>query len=133
MSSIVKVTAAILVKDSMILIAQRGPESHQANKWEFPGGKVEVGETPEECLKREMMEEFQIDVSVDEYIGSNVCHYDCISIELMAFRTHWISGNLTLKDHLAFEWVKVTELNQYDFAPADVPFVEKLKGGEIEL
>ena len=131
--SIVQVTAAILVKDGKVLIAQRGPQSHQADKWEFPGGKVEGAESPGECLEREMMEEFNIVVSVGEHLDSSVYHYDHISIELMAFRAYWISGTLTLKDHAAFEWVEVSELDQYDFAPADVPFVEQLIGGDIEL
>ena len=63
------VTAAILINDGKILIAKRGQRDKLPNKWEFPGGKVEEGETPEECLKREMYEEFQIEVVVGEYLG----------------------------------------------------------------
>jgi 8-oxo-dGTP diphosphatase len=70
MTEIVKVTAAILVKDNKIIIAKRGSDDRLANKWEFPGGKIEINETPEQCLKREMKEEFDIDVSVGEYLGS---------------------------------------------------------------
>jgi len=69
-SDIVKVTAAILVKDNKLIIAKRGPDDRLANKWEFPGGKIEINETPEKCLKREMKEEFDIDVSIGEYLGS---------------------------------------------------------------
>ena len=72
LSDIVKVTAAILVKDNKIIIAKRGPDDRLANKWEFPGGKIEIHETPEQCLKREMKEEFDIDVSVGEYLGSSI-------------------------------------------------------------
>ena len=75
-SDIVKVTAAILVKDNKIIIAKRGPDDRVAHKWEFPGGKVEINETPEQCLKREMKEEFDIDVSVGKYMGSSICHLD---------------------------------------------------------
>jgi len=69
LSAIVKVTAAILVKDNKIIIAKRGPGDKLAHKWEFPGGKIETHETPEQCLKREMKEEFDTDVSVGEYLG----------------------------------------------------------------
>ena len=71
MTDIVKVTAAILVKDKKIIIAKRGPDDRLAHKWEFPGGKVEINETPERCLKREMKEEFDIDVTALE-IGDSV-------------------------------------------------------------
>ena len=63
LSDIVKVTAAMLVKDDKIIIARRGPDDKLADKWEFPGGKIEIDETPEQCLKREIKEEFDIDVS----------------------------------------------------------------------
>lgn len=130
---LVQVTAAILVDDGKVLIAQRGPKSHQAGKWEFPGGKVEGAESPEECLEREMMEEFHIVASVGEYLGSSVHHYDHMSIQLMAFRTYWISGYIVLEEHTTYDWVKIKELNRYDFAAADLPFVEKLINGAIEV
>jgi 8-oxo-dGTP diphosphatase len=131
--NIIKVTAAILVKDNKIIIAKRGPDDRLANKWEFPGGKVEINETPEQCLKREMKEEFDIDVSVGEYLGSSIFHYDHISIELMAYRTYWEYGEINLKDHDDFKWVSSEQLTEFDFAPADMVFVEKLQNGEISI
>ena len=133
LSDIVKVTAAILAKDNKIIIAKRGPNDRLANKWEFPGGKVEINETPEQCLKREMKEEFDIDVSVGEYLGSSIFHYDHISIELMAYRTYWENGEIDLKDHDEFKWISLEQLAEFDFAPADLIFVEKLKKGEIAI
>jgi 8-oxo-dGTP diphosphatase len=132
-SDIVKVTAAVLVKDGRILIARRGPDDHLADKWEFPGGKIEIHESPEQCLKREMKEEFDIDVSVGEYLGSSVYHYDHISIELLAYRTFWEGGEIDLKDHDAFKWILPEELTGFDFAPADRVFIEKLQNKEIEV
>ncbi|HAY21665.1 MAG TPA: hypothetical protein DCY27_05775 [Desulfobacterales bacterium] len=76
------VTAAILINDGKILIAKRGPRDKLPNKWEFPGGKIEHRETPEECLKREMQEEFQIEVMVGEFLGESVYHYNHGSIRL---------------------------------------------------
>jgi 8-oxo-dGTP diphosphatase len=129
----VKVTAAILEKDGRIIIAQRKSTDHLAGKWEFPGGKIETGESPEACLARELNEEFHIDVSIGEYLGSILHHYDHISIELMAYRTFWDGGKINSTDHKDYKWVTIDELEQYDFAPADQPFVEKLRRGEIEL
>jgi 8-oxo-dGTP diphosphatase len=133
LSEIVKVTAAILVKDNKIIIAKRGPDDRLASKWEFPGGKIEIDETPEKCLKREMKEEFDIDVSVGEYLGSSIYHYDHISIELMAYRTYWENGEIHLNDHDDFKWISLEQLAEFDFAPADLIFVEKLKNGEIAI
>ena len=129
----IKVTAAILEKDGRLIIAQRKSKDHLAGKWEFPGGKIEPGETPEECLARELNEEFNITVSVGDFLGSNIHHYDHISIELMAFRTIWVSGEINSTDHKDYKWVTIDELDQFDFAPADRPFVEQLRRSEIEL
>lgn len=133
MKDLIKVTAAILEKDGRIIIAQRKSKDHLAGKWEFPGGKIETGETPEECLARELNEEFNITVSVGDFLGSNIHHYDHISIELMAFRTFWVGGEINSTDHKDYKWMTIDELDQFDFSPADQPFVEKLRRGEIEL
>ena len=99
------VTFAIIEKDGKILIARRAAVQRLAGKWEFPGGKVEIGESPEECLKRELEEEFGIQAEVGEFITSNKHHYDHISIELLTFRVKYISGEFTLSDHDTIEWV----------------------------
>ena len=129
----IQVTAAVMVNDEMLLIAKRKPTGRLPNLWELPGGKVEPGETPEECLQREIKEEFDINVSVGEYLGSNTHTYDFGTIELMAYRTHWEDGDLILKDHEEIRWVFAHELDQFDFAPADTAFVEKLNNGVIEI
>ena len=133
LSDIVKVTAAILVKNNKIIIAKRGPDDHLADKWEFPGGKIEINETPEQCLKREMKEEFDIDVSVGGYLGSSIYHYHHMSIELLAYRTYWEDGEIDLKDHDDFKWISLEQLAEFDFAPADRVFVEKLQKGKIAI
>jgi 8-oxo-dGTP diphosphatase len=129
----IKVTAAILEKDGRLIIAQRKSKDHLGGKWEFPGGKIEPGETPEECLARELKEEFSIEVSIGNFLGSNIHHYDHISIELMAFRTIWVGGELNSTDHKDYKWVTIDELDQFDFAPADRPFVDKLISGMFRL
>ncbi len=120
------VTCTIIEKEGRILIARRAADQKLAGKWEFPGGKVEDGESPEECLKRELEEEFGIQAEVGEFICSNKHHYDHISIELMAFRVKYISGEFTLTDHDTIEWVAPEELLNYDLAEADIPIAEML-------
>jgi 8-oxo-dGTP diphosphatase len=128
-----RVTAAILIKDTKILIAKRKADDRQANKWEFPGGTVEKNESPEKCLKREMQEEFGIEVSVGRFLGESTYHYDHGSIKLLVYLTYLVSGKLAPKDHSEFQWVSTQQLSDYDFAPADIPFVEKLQNREIGI
>jgi 8-oxo-dGTP diphosphatase len=92
----IDVTAAILVKDGKILIAKRKSSDKIPDKWEFPGGKLEAGETPRECLKREIQEEFGIDVSVGEFLGESMYHYDLGPIRLLAYRAWWKGGGFCL-------------------------------------
>lgn len=129
----VRVTAAILVKGGKLLIGQRKPTVKLANKWELPGGKIEKNETPEDCLVRELKEEFDIEVTVGEYLGSNIHHYDFGTIELMSYRAFLKSGDLKLIDHSRIEWITPDQLSSFDFAPADIPIIEKIRTGEILL
>ena len=122
------VTCAIIENNGKILIARRAQDQKLAGKWEFPGGKVEDGESPEECLKRELEEEFGIQAEVGEFITSNTHHYDHISIELFAFHVKYISGDFTLTDHDIIEWVAPAELLNYDLAEADVPIAQVVAG-----
>lgn len=133
MTDLIEVTAAILIKDNRLLIAQRKSKDKLPSKWEFPGGKIENDETPEECLKREIKEEFGIDVSVGEFLGESVYHYDHISIRLLAYRTFWNTGEIKLKAHQSIRWVTINQIDQFDFLPADIPFVQKIRRGEIAI
>lgn len=121
-----RVTAAVLIEEGRVLIARRKEGDFLARKWEFPGGKVEEGETPEEGLKREMREELQIEVNVGEYLGESVYHYEHGSIQLLAYRIYRKAGALLPTVHEEVRWVRLDRLAEYDFSPADVPFVERL-------
>jgi 8-oxo-dGTP diphosphatase len=129
----VQVTAAIIIENCKVFIAKRKPAGRLPDVWEFPGGKLEPGETPEQCLKREIYEEFEIHVTVGEYLGTSVYAYDFGIIELLAYRTRMIGGNIRLNDHAEIGWATVDEITRFEFAPADLPFVEKLKEGQIAL
>lgn len=126
-----EVTAAIILKDNKVLIAQRSHDDKLAGKWEFPGGKIEPGETPQECLKREIMEELDVEIEVLNFFGESLYAYHSGEIRLMAFWCKWISGNFTLRVHSGIVWASYEELDFYDFAPADIPLVEKLRSAVI--
>jgi 8-oxo-dGTP diphosphatase len=126
----IRVTAAILIREDTVLIAKRRSGDRQAGKWEFPGGKIEDDESPEQCLVREMKEEFDIEVTVGERLWQNRHRYEHAIITLMAFRTYWRAGTITTQAHETARWVPIDQLKNYDFSPADVPFVRKLMKGE---
>ena len=127
----IDVTAAILVKNGKVLIAKRKPDDKQPGKWEFPGGKIEAGESARECLKREMQEEFEIEVRVGKFLAESIYHYPHGSIRLLAYQAEWQAGDLDLKDHADYAWAQCDRLAEFDFAPADLPFVRKLISREI--
>ena len=121
------VTAAILIQDDKVFIGQRKSGKQMANLWEFPGGKLEEGETPQECLVREMREEFGVEVAVREYFGESIYQYEHGSIKLLAYLVDWTGGEMTLRDHQDCKWVSFNDLEGYEFVPADMPFVQKLR------
>jgi mutator protein MutT len=124
----IDVTAAIIEKDGKILIAQRKKGKHLEGKWEFPGGKVESGETPEECLKRELLEEFGIEVEIRDLIGNSEFDYGDKHIRLLGYRAQHLSGEFQLHDHDDMKWIRLEEFAHYDFAPADLPLIDTLCG-----
>ena len=101
-----EVTAAIIINDGKILIAQRAEDQKLAGKWEFPGGKVEFGETPEECLKREIKEELGIKIEVDKFFAESIYQYNIGTIKLLAYKARWIDGEYKLTAHTQIKWVK---------------------------
>jgi 8-oxo-dGTP diphosphatase len=120
------VTCAVIEKDGRILIARRKSGDQMARKWEFPGGTIEPGETPEQCLKRELLEELGVEIGIDEFICSSTWKYDHATIKLLAFKATLISGELILHDHAEISWVTPQELADYDFPEADVPIIRHI-------
>lgn len=123
-----KVTAGVIEKDGKILIARRKSGKCVGAKWEFPGGKLEDGETLEECLRRELLEELNIETEIGEFIASSFFTCNNREIELLAYQVKYISGDIALTDHDEVQWVLPSELRNYEFTLPDVPIVEKILG-----
>jgi len=120
------VTAAAIIRDGKVLIAQRQQGSHMEYKWEFPGGKLEPDETPEECIIREIKEEMDIDIEVDDIYKVVKFKYEEKDILLLCYLCRIIKGDGKALECNDFKWVTKDELPGFDFVPADLPIVEKL-------
>ncbi|MBI4349249.1 MAG: (deoxy)nucleoside triphosphate pyrophosphohydrolase [Elusimicrobia bacterium] len=120
----IRVAAGIIVKSGMVLLARRGPGKALAGKWEFPGGKIEPGESPETALARELKEEFGIDAEVGPELARARHAYDFGEIELIGLLVPKYSGELKAAEHDALKWVEGRRVLEYDLAPADVPIAE---------
>ena len=123
----IKVVGAVLVHDGRVFAAKRGPGKSMAGYWEFPGGKVEAGETPEDALARELREELKIDVTVGEFIVTATYEAGTAVIELSTYLCTIIEGVPVLTEHEEFRWLPVSELSDVEWAPADIPTVELLQ------
>ena len=125
---IIRVTAAIIELENKILIAQRkAKDSLFGGLWEFPGGKIEDGETPKECMARELKEELEIEVEVGTLITSNEHRYPDGIFELLVYRVQHIYGNFILNDHDEIKWITIDELSNFEFPPANTPIINYLK------
>jgi 8-oxo-dGTP diphosphatase len=123
----VRVVAGLLENsDGQVLITQRRPQAFMPLKWEFPGGKVEPGETDQQALVRELQEELGIEVQVGEHFMGLVHKYPNFSIDFHVYRCSLIRGelrNLAVQD---FRWVALADLERYEFPPADQPTIQQL-------
>jgi mutator mutT protein len=127
----IEVAAAIIENEhGQILIARRGKGKAQEGLWEFPGGKLELGESPEACLIRELKEEMNVVIEPYERFGANEHDYGTVQIRLIAYKARYVQGGIRLVDHDEYRWVGKAELEKFEWAPADVPFIEKLKPEE---
>lgn len=123
---IINVTAAIIEKDGKFLIARRAKGKHLESKWEFPGGKIENGESPEECLQRELEEEFGIITAIKNFVAESIFNYGDRTVRLLGYKAEYISGDFKLTAHDEVKWVEMDKLNEFDFAEADLPLVKKI-------
>lgn len=118
------VAAAIIVRDGKLLAARKRPGLPLAGSWEFPGGKVEEGESPEECLNRELFEELGIDCLVLDFVAESVYHDRNRSIRLLGYLVKTSASSFALTDHDAIRWLGPDQVADLAWAPADIPLAE---------
>lgn len=127
----VRVAAAIIRAtnekgEPVIFTTQRGYGDFKGG-WEFPGGKIEEGETPQQALFREVMEELETEISVGELFDTVEYDYPAFHLSMDCFWAEIVSGNLVLKEHEAARWLTKDELNSVEWLPADIALVEEIR------
>lgn len=120
----IHVTCAIIERDGLVLAAQRSARMSLPLKWEFPGGKIDQGESPEECLRREISEEMNIEVAVGGSLPPSTHNYPAFSITLYPFICSIQNGEIALAEHSAIAWLVPEKLHALDWAEADIPVVK---------
>jgi len=128
MSKPIQVVAAVIIRDDKTLCVQRGKHirDYVSLKWEFPGGKIEPGEDREQALRREILEELDVAIEKPEYFMTVEHTYPDFHLVMRAYTCSILKGEPVLKEHVALQWLPVEELDQLNWAAADIPIVEKL-------
>ena len=122
----VKVVAAIIIHENKIFATQRGYGEFK-DGWEFPGGKIEPGETPQEALVREIKEELDIEIEVKDFLETVEYDYPAFHLSMDCFFCVIRSGEMVLKEHEAAKWLTVETLDSVDWLPADQGLVERIR------
>ena len=121
------VSCAIIERDGLVLAAQRSGSMSLPLKWEFPGGKIKEGESPEDCLSRELIEEMGIQPAVGRPLPPSTHHYDEFTVTLFPFICSIRSGDIKLHEHAAATWLPPGDLSSLDWAEADMPVLNSYR------
>ena len=127
----IHVVGAVIRRDGRVLCAQRGAAGSLPGLWEFPGGKIEPGETPKQALEREIIEELECRVEVGDLITTTAHEYDFGVVNLTTFYCELIEGTPQLTEHAAVVWLLPSELGTLEWAPADVPAVALIEASGV--
>lgn len=127
----IRVVAAILKRNNTYFIARRAPHKMHPGKWEFPGGKIDFGESPELALERELFEEFGVVTKTGKHVLTIKHDYGNFQIKLMAYKSEYIKGAFHLNDHDQIAWVNLNSLEDYDFSEADLTIVANLQAQNL--
>lgn len=122
-----EVVCAVIAKDDKIFCCQRGPKGECAFKWEFPGGKIERGETKEEALVREIKEELNCNINIEKFITTINHEYNTFSLTMHVYLCSLKESDPILLEHKSSIWCDKDKLNELDFAEADYKFLDKIK------
>jgi len=123
----IKVVGAVIRQENKILCAQRSLSGSLPGLWEFPGGKIESGETPREALEREIVEELNCRVLVGDEVTTTAFEYDFGVVTLTTFNCELVDGTPVLTEHESVVWLTAGELGTLEWAPADIPAVQILE------
>lgn len=123
----IEVTCAIIVENGRVLATRRSETMPHPLKWEFPGGKLKVGESPEQCIVREIREELGIEVEVKQGLEPVAHHYQEHSIKLIPMICHILEGIISLTEHMEYSWIEPAKLGKLDWLEADVEVASMAK------
>ncbi len=131
MTKQIHVVGAVISRDGRIMCAQRGHDGNLPGLWEFPGGKIEPGESKQAALQREITEELGCTVGVGREVTTTTYEYEFGKVTLTTFYCRLVAGTPTLTEHVAIKWLLPAELDTIPWAPADIPAVDLIRAGLI--
>ena len=123
----IHVVGAVITRNGLVLCAQRGPDGNLAGLWEFPGGKIEHGESMQDALAREINEELGCTVEVVSKVTTTTHEYEFGEVTLTTFYCRLLAGTPTPTEHASIAWLRPDELGSVEWAPADIPAVAQIR------
>ncbi len=127
MAKQINVVGAVIIKDGLVLCAQRGSGGNLPGLWEFPGGKIETGESMQDALQREILEELMCTIDVGSRVMATIHEYDFGVISLTTFYCTLVAGSPKASEHASIAWLDPRDLNTLQWAPADIPAITQIQ------